>query len=105
MNLKDNVTWGQTGPNLTTKMVGKFQLTSQLSPTYELYPINFEKWHWILNPRARSLTEDSVKHATYLHLWNEMMRRSSYDKNTPPPPGSFLEKLYMETNLFSFNYN
>lgn len=101
---KDNVTWGQTGPELITKMVNKFQLASQLSPTYELYPINYEKWHWTLTPSTKSLTEESVKHATYLHLWNEMMKRSNYDKNTPPPPGSFLEKLYIEVNHFNFNY-
>lgn len=102
---QDNVTWGQTGPDLITKMMHKFMLMSHLSPTYELYPINHQNWHWILNPSTKSLTEESLKHATYLHLWNEMIRRSNYDKTTPPPPGSYLESLYIENNIFNFDYS
>lgn len=102
--VRENVTWGQTGPNLITQMVTKFGLASKLSPTYELYPINPDKWHWMLNPSTYSLVERSIKHANYIHLWNEKIRRSNYDKNTPPPPGSFLEQLYIETNLYNFNY-
>ena len=102
---QDNVTWGQTGPDLITKMMHKFMLMSHLSPTYELYPINHQNWHWILNPSTKSLTEESLKHATYLHLWNEMIRRSNYDKTTPPPPGSYLESLYIENYIFNFDYS
>ena len=104
MKVKDDVTWGQTGPSLITQMVTKFGLASQLSPTYELYPINPDKWHWLLTPSTFSLVEKSIKHATYLHLWNEKIRRSNYDKNTPPPPGSYLEKLYIDSNLYNFDY-
>ena len=99
-----DISWGQTGPQLITQAVAKFGLTSQLSPTYELYPINPDKWHWLLTPNTFSLVEKSVKHATYLHLWNEKIRRSNYDKNTPPPAGSYLEKLYIDSNLYNFDY-
>ena len=103
--VRDDVPWGKIGPDLVTNAVNKFKLHSHLSPTYELYPIIWQNWHWLLNPITKSLTERSVKHAIYLHLWNEMISRSNYNKNTPPPPGSYLEQLYIDTNLYDFDYS
>jgi len=103
--ISENMPWGAIGPGLITKMVATFGLSSQLSPTYELYPINPDKWHWMLNPSTFQLAEKSLKYATYVHLWNEKIKRSNYNKFTAPPPGSFLEKLYIDSNLFNFDYS
>jgi hypothetical protein len=32
--------------------------------------------------------------ATFVHLWNEMLRRAGIDKTAPPPEGSYLAGLF-----------
>jgi hypothetical protein len=47
-------------------------------------------------PERCAKVRDKANGATFLHLWNEVLRRSGVLKSIAPPPGSFLAELFQK---------
>jgi hypothetical protein len=85
-----DLAWGQTGPQALTAAVKHLGLGAYVKPTACFYPIHYDEWPLPFSdsPRARELVRES--HA--VHLWNEMLRRGSLDKNATFHPASLIEE-------------
>lgn len=86
--------WGDIGPRLVTQVVRRFGLERWLVPTQSYYPINYREVTTMLRPGKREEVCAKTAGATFLHLWNEMFRRTAYDKGCCPPTGSYLRGLF-----------
>ena len=99
-DLKDNVTWGQTGPHLLTSAVKQFKLEEYLTPTYKTYPIAWQNWNWVFRPETCEMVREQTKYANYIHLWNQMIKNAQINKNLEPPKGSFIHELFRINKIF-----
>ena len=99
-DLKDNVTWGQTGPHLLTSAVKQFKLEEYLTPTYKTYPIAWQNWNWVFRPETCEMVRKQTKYANYIHLWNQMIKNAQINKNLEPPKGSFIHELFRINKIF-----
>ncbi len=74
----DELTWGETGSRLMVEAVEKFSLEEYVTPHQVFCPLPNWQWNDVLNPDIE-LGFDGVTYA--IHLWNEMWRKASQDKN------------------------
>ncbi|HNX30882.1 MAG TPA: hypothetical protein PKM35_04705 [Holophaga sp.] len=88
------VLFGQTGPDLMTRGIHANGMQHLASPQDSFYPIHYSQAKQVLDPRARNTVATSVQGATFLHLWNEMLRRMHYAKTVAPPSGSYLRACF-----------
>ena len=88
-----NMTWGECGPRLMTKLVPMFGLEPALMPQQGFYPIHWQESVKFIDPAHCEYVEDKVRGADFVHLWNETFRRVNYDKSVRPPRGSYLYGL------------
>ena len=87
--------WGQLGPDLLTRLVAQQGL--HVLPPSAFYPIDWQHYWAVLDPRRSADVLRRIRGAACLHLWNEMLRRIQLDKSVLPPPGSVLRALYEAT--------
>jgi hypothetical protein len=87
-----DVRWGETGPDLLTRMACKHGLL--VSPQATTYPVLPKDALRILIPQHREDIRDKTRQASFLHLWNEVMRRAVIFTWMAPPPGSFIAELF-----------
>lgn len=102
-----DIGWGETGPRVVTELVARMHLEPHLAPTRAYYPVHWSDYTALLVPQRRAWVEDRVAGATFLHLWNEMLRRGRFDKSSRPPEGSYLHKVYVRHGMadhFRFEY-
>ena len=103
----ERVAWGQTGPMLMAELVVAFGLQSCIAPAGAFYPIHWSEHATMLSPQYESSLQQRIRGASFLHLWNEMFRRSRYDKWVRPPQGSFLYALMARFDMlggFEYEY-
>ncbi|MBV8706694.1 MAG: hypothetical protein JO028_05865 [Acidobacteriaceae bacterium] len=82
--------WSQCGPTLLGKAVETFSL-QQYIQTWDVFcPVHFSVWDQILDPSICWNFSDRT-HA--IHLWNELWRRSSQDKDARYLAGCLYEQL------------
>ena len=82
--------WGETGPRLMTEAVKRFSLERYKKPYRYFSPVGYFDWRRVLDPDAEGLLyEDSYA----VHLWNEMWRAASQDKNATYDPNCLYEQL------------
>ena len=82
--------WGDIGPKLMAKAVEKFGLERCMTTYKTFCPIDWHKWQKLIQPRFELLFDER----TYaVHLWNEMWRLASQDKNAEYHPTCLYEKL------------
>ena len=82
--------WGETGPRLMTEAVRRFSLERYTKPYRYFSPLEFSDWRRVLDPEAEGLLhEDSYA----IHLWNEMWRAASQDKNATYDSNCLYEQL------------
>ncbi|MEW4453625.1 hypothetical protein AB1L30_13205 [Bremerella sp. JC817] len=92
------VGWGSAGgPIGFCHAMHKFNLHQYEVPTTVFYPVSGAHWE---SPFDQTYAESyQLFQATRgVHLWNEILRRSDFDKDAPYQPGSLMdyyEKLYM----------
>lgn len=96
------VEWGQAGPNLVTELVKRHALEHLAMDASLLYPLAPREAIHVLMPAHRDAIREKVGGAVFLHLWNEILRRSSVLDAVAPPPGSFLADLF-ETHAVKFD--
>jgi hypothetical protein len=87
------VTWGQTGPNLFTRILkGRNCFDRALAPS-TCYPIHWSQAGSLLLPDAMPALAPLIKSASFLHIWNQMLVSQGIQKTYLPPRGSLLRML------------
>ncbi|MFT3736025.1 MAG: glycosyltransferase [Rhodocyclaceae bacterium] len=85
---KDKVFWSEIGPALLTAIAGIYpQHGFDIKPVTFANPVN-----WWDCPQQLLAPAPAPEQAHFLHLYNEMWRRSGADKNQPIPPDSMLAR-------------
>lgn len=92
-----DVNWAEIGPVLLTRLIETHGLQSRVLPAQVFYPIAWQHYWAVLDPRRSIDVLNRLRGAACLHLWNEMLRRIALDKNVLPPQGSVLRGLYEAT--------
>jgi hypothetical protein len=91
--------FGETGPLLFTELVTKYRLAKLAQPAAAAYPILGSEVSALLDPDKREALVKRCKGAKFIHLYNELWRRSGIPSNLAPPAGSFLEALFEEHQI------
>ena len=89
-----DVEWGQAGPDLVTQVLKQHALEHLAMDVSLIYPLAPGEAIHALMPAHRDAIREKVSGAVFLHLWNEILRRSSVLHAVAPPPGSFLSELF-----------
>lgn len=92
--------WGVIGPTLLTEMTKVHGLDAQARDIPHFYPIVFDHFWKPLLPDYRRAVDKATHDATFLHLWHEFFRRSSYDKSACAPVGSFFHDMCRRVGTF-----
>jgi len=82
--------WGETGPRLLAEAVEHCGLTDYVLPPETFCPVPYLAWESVLSPEA-NLNFGPETYA--IHLWHELWRSSSRNKDAPYPAGCLFEKL------------
>ena len=86
-------TWGQTGSRLLEPLVKKYGL-EPLAQTYETtYPIPWRQIAVLFDPACAEEVGVRCAQASFLHLYNEIWRKSQIPFDLRPPAGSYLDML------------
>ncbi len=88
--------WGETGPELLTAAVERFQLSLNVCPYRTFNPLGWWEWRELIH--GGHITGIKLKwklrRETYaIHFWNEMWRRNGVDKNDSYPSHCMYERL------------
>lgn len=89
-----DVEWGQAGPDLVTQLVKQHALERLALDASRIYPLAPGEAIYALMPAHRDAIREKAGGAPFLHLWNEILRRSSVLDAVAPPHGSFLSELF-----------
>lgn len=86
------VRWGDTGPNLTTKVAKHLGVAHRAYASSVCYPIHYSEAIDVLRPdRAENLRQRTEK-SLFVHLWNAMFDHRGVNKAMLPPQGSILRE-------------
>ena len=94
-----DVLYSDPGPQLITRLVEHYGLGGELQPLRRLYPVHWKAFIDVLIPAKRPEIDAALEGACFLHLWNEMYRRTGLRKDVRPPKGSYLYHLFEQTGL------
>ena len=87
---KETLPWGEVGPRLVSNCVDKYNLEKYVKDHKVFCPLGFEEWHKVLNP---NISLEFGQNTYAIHMWNEMWRRSSMDKNKKYNSSCLYERL------------
>jgi hypothetical protein len=90
-----DVSWGAIGPFMLTEVCEKHGIYHLSRDPSEFYPVGPDQFWQLLLPSYRDAVRAAVRRATFLHLWSELLRRSSYDMSRRPPVGSYLHDVFL----------
>lgn len=93
----EDVEWGDTGPRLLTQLAKDFELSDCVFPPTVFYPIPYRQFWIVFDPRRAGIAADIIRNAAGVHLWNNMISRSTLDLTILPPRGSLLSTFYQWT--------
>jgi hypothetical protein len=91
---RGDLRWGQTGPDLFTKVVEHLGLERYAQPRHVFYPVAYDEWELLFDADPRGAERVRGSHA--VHIWNEMLRRAGIDKNGTFAAGSLAERWKAE---------
>ena len=94
-----DVLYSEPGPQLITRLVEHYALGDRLQPQRRMYPVHWKNFIDLLIPAKRTEAEAALDGAFFVHLWNEMYRRTELRKDVRPPKGSYLYDLFEKTGL------
>ena len=99
--LGEDVTWGQPGPQLITRVIEQQDLTDDSYPPEYAYPVSWQDAPIFYDPEKRGDIEDKLteSNAPFVHLWNEILGRVGIQKSIAPPKGSYIDKVAEELNV------
>lgn len=90
---KDEIKWGEIGPQLLTNKVYENGLSGYIKKPIVFYPVNYWEWEDIFDPSKKlEVIQKSSKSHT-LQIWNQMLNRQGIDNNNLPK-GSAIEHYH-----------
>ncbi|WP_026958182.1 hypothetical protein [Aliagarivorans taiwanensis] len=75
-----DISFGEIGPDLITKILKDKDLLATAKPIYYFYPIHHSCARTIFSENGKEMAS-FLEHSYSLHLWNEIFRREGIDKN------------------------
>jgi hypothetical protein len=90
-----DMSWGAIGPFMLTEIAEKHEIYGLARDPSDFYPIGPDQFWQVLLPSYRETVHAAVAGATFLHLWSELLRRSTYDMARRPPVGSYLHDIFL----------
>lgn len=91
--LGKRIAWGETGPDLLTRVVQRENLSAGILPRCTFYPLHYSEWKKVRMAEFREDLRAQSQSSHALHLWNEMGRRLRLDKRRLPDRESLLGSL------------
>lgn len=82
--------WGETGPALMEEAVTKLRMQKFVQPWTVFCPVGFRDWRMLIDADADM---ESIKDSHAVHLWHEMWRAATQDKDVHYHPASMYERL------------
>ena len=92
----EDLGWGAIGPYLLTEAAEAEGVYATSTEPQRFYPIGPDAFWRLVDPASRSLVEEAVSGAVFVHLWSELLRRVGYDFDAAPPPGAYLYDKFAE---------
>lgn len=89
----EHQSWGDTGPTLLTRLLIERHAMHLAAPVEVAYPVSWQDAVSFWKPSQAPTLKERMQGATFLHLWNEVIRRNHIDKYVRPPVGSFVAEL------------
>ena len=93
----DDLVWGEMGPKLISEAVEKFGLRDFVADHRDYCPVDWWQFQRLIQPNSLGTLFDKLRMALQgprgIHLWNEMWRRNSLEKDAEYPRSSIYEKL------------
>jgi len=86
--------WGYTGPFLLTALVQQYEMQPLVLPVESFYPVHWSKALSLIQPLPPGQQPQWPAGTYCVHLWNEMLRISGYDKSIGPPAQSPMGQLF-----------
>ncbi|MGH7003241.1 MAG: glycosyltransferase, partial [Alphaproteobacteria bacterium] len=91
--------WGIAGPDVVTSVLAAHGRLNEAHPPVAAYPIHYSECYKLFLPETRDEVADRCEAAYFLHLWNEMIRRSGIPKTAAPPRGSWLDERFRDLDV------
>lgn len=89
--------FGYTGPYLLTALVQQMGHRAAMMPERVFYPIAYgDAVRFLLPPMPEAKRIDWPSESLTVHLWNEMLRLSGWNKREGPPEDSLLKLIFAE---------
>lgn len=86
------IQWGQLGPKLVTSTAARLDISHLAQNARTFYPVNYRQVWRLFDPSQLDWCSQKVKHASTIHMWNEVLRGRGI-KEVRPPEGSFLSNI------------
>lgn len=98
--LRADVSWGEAGPTLLTDVIRRQGATDHTFPAGYAYPLSCEEAPSVYDPSETEALQSRIDctEAPFLHLWNEILRRTGIQKTIAPPAGSYLDMIAEEVD-------
>lgn len=90
----EDTEWGETGPNLLTRLVRDAGLNASVAAAATAYPVRYQDFAWFAQPKRRAEIEAAASRGAFVHLWYEMFRRYADRDAVDPGEGSWLDALF-----------
>ncbi|WP_228747737.1 glycosyltransferase [Bradyrhizobium sp. BR 10289] len=91
--------YGETGADLFSRVVQKYELTDFAHPMQSAYPISALDVSRLFDPGEREPLQQQCANSCFLHLFNETWRRAGIPNELGPPVGSLVERLLLDHGL------
>lgn len=91
--LAETAAYGQTGADLFTEMVAKYDLVKFGQPMEMTYPISALEVPRLFDSSQCDQLQGQCADSSFLHLFNETWRRAGIPSYLGPPKGSFVDYL------------
>ena len=91
--------YGETGPLLFTELILKHGLAQLAQPATVAYPILGLEVPILFDPNRLSELQSRCANSSFIHLYNEIWRRSGVPHSLGPPEGSFLDVMLQKYEL------
>jgi hypothetical protein len=88
--LGQNIRWGQSGPDLLTRIILRNRDKITIMPPEAFYPLPWTDAWKAISPEEYESCEAAAAESYCFHWWNEMLRRIGIPKHMLPPIGSYL---------------
>jgi len=95
----ENPMYGETGADLLTEMVAKYDLARFGQEMHSVYPISALEVPALFDPSQCDALKQRCANSFFVHLFNETWRRSGIPRYLGPPEGSFIEHLLLSHGI------